>query len=121
LSAKNGILIVEFANQLRDRGVEFSQALIQAAEIRFRPILMTGLTTIAGAIPLVISSGAGSETRLVIGIVILSGVFAATIFTLFIVPVAYNLLARHTKSPGAVSNKLVREEEEQEKIESVKL
>jgi len=121
LSAKNGILIVEFANQLRDRGVEFSQALIQASEIRFRPILMTGLTTIAGAIPLVISSGAGSETRLVIGIVILSGVFAATIFTLFIVPVAYNLLARHTKSPGAVANKLVKEEAEQEKRENVKL
>lgn len=114
LSAKNGILIVEFANQLRDRGVEFSQALIQAAEIRFRPILMTGLTTIAGAIPLVTSSGAGSETRLVIGIVILSGVFAATIFTLFIVPVAYDLLARHTKSPGAMADKLVKEEEEME-------
>lgn len=121
LSAKNGILIVEFANQLRDRGVEFSQALIQAAEIRFRPILMTGLTTIAGAIPLVISSGAGSETRFVIGIVILSGVLAATIFTLFIVPVAYNLLARHTESPGAVADKLVNEEAEQEKTESVKL
>lgn len=121
LSAKNGILIVEFANQLRDRGIEFSQALIQAAEIRFRPILMTGLTTIAGAIPLVISSGAGSETRLVIGIVILSGVFAATIFTLFIVPVAYDLLARHTKSPGAMADKLVKEEAEQEKTENVKL
>jgi multidrug efflux pump len=116
LSAKNGILIVEFANQLRDRGVEFSQALIQAAEIRFRPILMTGLTTIAGAIPLVISSGAGSETRLVIGIVILSGVFAATIFTLFIVPVAYNLLARHTSSPRAVADKLVKEETEKVKL-----
>ena len=121
LSAKNGILIVEFANQLRDRGIEFSQALIQAAEIRFRPILMTGLTTIAGAIPLVVSSGAGSETRLVIGIVILSGVSAATIFTLFIVPVAYDLLARHTNSPGAVADKLVKEEAEQEKRENVKL
>lgn len=121
LSAKNGILIVEFANQLRDRGVEFSQALIQAAEIRFRPILMTGLTTIAGAIPLVISSGAGSETRLVIGIVILSGVSAATIFTLFIVPVAYDLLARHTNSPGAVADKLVKEEAEQVTRENVKL
>ncbi len=120
LSAKNGILIVEFANQLRDRGVEFSQALIEAAEIRFRPILMTGITTIAGAIPLVISSGAGSETRFVIGIVILSGVFAATIFTLFIVPVAYNLLARHTKSPGAVADKLLKEEAAQEKRENVK-
>jgi len=118
LSAKNGILIVEFANQLRDRGVEFSQALTEAAQIRFRPIIMTGITTIAGAIPLVISSGAGSETRFVIGIVILSGVFAATIFTLFIVPLAYNLLARHTKSPGAVSDKLVKEEQEQKKREN---
>ncbi len=121
LSAKNGILIVEFANQLRDRGVEFSQALIQAAEIRFRPILMTGLTTIAGAIPLIISSGAGSETRFVIGVVILNGVFAATIFTLFIVPVAYNLLARYTESPGAVADKLVKEEAELEMTKSVKL
>ena len=113
LSAKNGILIVEFANQLRDRGVEFSQALIEAARIRFRPILMTGITTMAGSIPLVISSGAGSETRFVIGIVILSGVFAATILTLFIVPVAYNLLARHTKSPGNVAEKLLKEEAKQ--------
>ena len=116
LSAKNGILIVEFANQLRDRGVAFSEALIQAAQIRFRPILMTGVTTVAGAIPLVISSGAGSETRFVIGVVILSGVFAATIFTLFIVPVAYNLLAKHTKSPGYVADKLAKEEAAQKKV-----
>ena len=100
LAAKNGILIVEFANQLRDQGMRFGRALIEAAKVRFRPIVMTGLTTIAGAVPLVIASGAGSETRVVIGIVVLAGVFAATFFTLFIVPVAYNLIARNTSSPG---------------------
>lgn len=109
LAAKNGILIVEFANQLRDEGMRFSRALLEASETRFRPIVMTGLTTIAGAIPLVLSSGAGAETRMVIGVVVLSGVLAATFFTLFIVPVAYSLIARKTTSPGAVAAKLEAE------------
>jgi multidrug efflux pump len=109
LAAKNGILIVEFANQLRDEGIEFSKALIEAAEVRFRPIVMTGLTTIAGSIPLILSSGAGAETRITIGIVVLAGVTAATLFTLFIVPVAYNLLARKTSSPNSVAEKLENE------------
>jgi len=111
LSAKNGILIVEFANQLRDRGEAFDRALIDASRVRFRPIVMTGLTTVAGAIPLILSHGAGSETRIVIGIVVLTGVLAATFFTLFVVPVAYSLLARHTGSPGDVAKRLERESE----------
>jgi multidrug efflux pump len=106
LAAKNGILIVEFANQLRDRGIEFDEALQQAAGARLRPILMTGLTTVAGSIPLVISSGAGAETRFVIGIVVMFGVIAATLFTLFVVPVAYSLIARNTGSPGDVARNL---------------
>ncbi len=106
LAAKNGILIVEFANQLRDEGLQFSKALVEACETRFRPILMTGLTTIAGTIPLIISSGAGAETRASIGIVVLWGVMAATLFTLFIVPAAYSLIARKTTSPNAVARKL---------------
>jgi len=109
LAAKNGILIVEFANQLRDEGIEFSKALVDACDIRFRPILMTGLTTIAGTIPLIISSGAGAETRTTIGIVVLWGVVAATLFTLFIVPVAYSLITRKTTSPNAVANRLEEE------------
>lgn len=109
LAAKNGILIVEFVNQLRDQGTEFSQAIIHASSIRFRPIVMTGLTTIAGSIPLVLSSGAGAETRSVIGVVVLAGVFAATFFTLFVVPVAYNLLAKHTGSPSDVARKIASE------------
>ncbi|NCT41460.1 MAG: efflux RND transporter permease subunit [Alphaproteobacteria bacterium] len=111
LAAKNGILIVEFANQLRDEGVRFSRALVQASEVRFRPILMTGLTTIAGTIPLILSSGAGAETRISIGIVVLFGVLAATIFTLFIVPAAYSLIARKTGSPKAVAERLENEME----------
>ena len=106
LAAKNGILIVEFANQLRDQGKEFREALLEAADVRLRPILMTGITTAAGSIPLLLSSGAGTETRIVIGTVILFGVLAATAFTLFVVPVAYDLLARNTGSPGEVKRRL---------------
>jgi len=106
LAAKNGILVVEFANQLRNKGMEFSKALLEACEVRFRPIIMTGLTTVAGAIPLVMANGAGSEVRSVIGIVILFGVFAATIFTLLIVPVAYSLIARHTTLGGQIAKQL---------------
>jgi multidrug efflux pump len=111
LAAKNGILIVEFVNQLRDQGKEFSEALIEAAQIRLRPIIMTGITTIAGSLPLILSSGAGSETRITIGIVILTGVAAATIFTIFVVPVAYDLLARKTGSPNDVRRKLEGEQQ----------
>ncbi len=109
LAAKNGILIVEFANQLRDQGQAFRAALLEAADVRLRPIVMTGITTAAGAIPLMLSSGAGAETRIVIGTVILAGVLAATLFTLFIVPVAYDLLARRTGSPGDVKRRLEAE------------
>ena len=109
LAAKNGILIVEFANQLRDAGREFHEALLEATEVRFRPIVMTGITTAAGSLPLLLSSGPGSETRAVMGTVILSGVLAATLFTLFIVPVAYDLLARHTGSPQRRQRRLEQE------------
>lgn len=106
LAAKNGILIVEFANQLRDRGIDFDTAIVQAAAQRLRPILMTGITTAAGAIPLVISQGAGAETRFVIGVVVLSGIILATIFTLMVIPVAYSLFARNSSSPEAVTRAL---------------
>jgi len=109
LSAKNGILIVEFANQLRDEGSNVRDALIEAADVRLRPIIMTGITTAAGAIPLIVSFGAGTETRFVIGIVILFGVIASTFFTVFVVPVAYDILAKYTRSPKAVSLQLEKE------------
>jgi multidrug efflux pump len=106
LTAKNGILIVEFCNQLRDEGMEFEHAIIEAATIRLRPILMTAITTAFGAVPLILSFGAGSETRTVIGIVVLTGIIASTIFTLIMVPVMYRLLARNTQSPLAMETEL---------------
>ena len=109
LAAKNGILIVEFANQLRDQGMPFDAAVEQAALSRLRAILMTGITTAAGSLPLILSSGAGAETRSVIGIVVLSGVIAATVLTLFVVPAAYRLLARRTGAPGDVKRRLLAE------------
>ncbi|MCG7561976.1 efflux RND transporter permease subunit [Pseudoalteromonas sp. McH1-42] len=109
LSAKNGILIVEFANQLRDKGVAFEQAIIDAAVQRLRPIIMTSLTTVMSAIPLVLASGPGSESRMVIGVVVFAGVSVATILTLFVIPCAYSMLARRTQSPQATSDKLLEQ------------
>lgn len=109
LAAKNGILIVEFANQLRDKGVNFDNAIVQAASQRLRPILMTGITTAAGAIPLVMASGAGAETRFVIGVVVLSGILLATLFTIFVIPSAYALFARNSGSPEAIAQQLDKE------------
>lgn len=100
LAAKNGILIVEFINQLRDEGRDFNSAVLDGSVRRLRPIVMTGLTTVMGSVPLVITSGAGAETRVVIGVVILFGVALSALFTLIIVPMGYQLLARGTKGPG---------------------
>jgi multidrug efflux pump len=112
LAAKNGILIVEFINQLRDQGMEFDEAVVRASAIRLRPIIMTGITTAAGSIPLILSSGAGSETRTAIGVVILTGVLAATFFTTIVVPVAYRILARRTGSVNDVARALAAEEKQ---------
>ena len=103
LAAKNGILIVEFTNQMRDAGREFDQAVVEAASMRLRPVLMTALTTVAGTMPLILATGPGAETRFVIGVEVFSGVLFATIFTLFVIPAAYGLLARRTSSPKAMS------------------
>jgi multidrug efflux pump len=109
LAAKNGILIVEFANQLRDAGAPFEEAILEASSKRLRPILMTGVTTVVGALPLVLSSGAGSEARAVIGVVVIAGVLVATSLTLVVIPCAYRLLARRTKSPQATTRELERQ------------
>jgi multidrug efflux pump len=103
LSAKNGVLIVEFANQLRDRGQDIREAVLDAAAVRFRPILMTSAATTFGALPLLLGTGAGWESRQPIGIVIVFGVAISALLTLFIVPALYVLFARKTSSPQAVS------------------
>jgi multidrug efflux pump len=106
LAAKNGILIVEFANQLRDQGRDIGTAIREASARRLRPILMTSIATAAGAVPLMIASGAGAAARQAIGVVVVFGVSIATIITLFLIPLLYSRLARFTGSPEAVSRKL---------------
>ncbi|MBT6412329.1 MAG: efflux RND transporter permease subunit [Betaproteobacteria bacterium] len=96
LITKNGILIVEFANQLRRAGQEKIEAVLEASTLRLRPILMTALATVLGALPLALSTGAGAEARRAIGWVIVGGVSIGTLLTLFIIPVAYSLIVRTT-------------------------
>lgn len=110
LAAKNGILIVEFANQLRDEGRSVAEAIGEASQVRLRPILMTAMATVVGAVPLIVAGGPGSASRAAIGIVIVSGVSFATLLTLFVVPVLYALVAPHTRSPEAVKRTLEQQE-----------
>ncbi|MEK7214749.1 MAG: efflux RND transporter permease subunit, partial [Chloroflexota bacterium] len=106
LSAKNGILIVEFANQLRDHGMEFRQALMTAARQRLRPIVMTSLTAVFGAVPLLLAFGAGAEVRYVLGVVIFYGVLLSSLLTLFVLPVLYLQFARTSNTPGKVAGRI---------------
>jgi multidrug efflux pump len=102
LAAKNGILIVEFANQLRDAGRSVREAIVESAGVRLRPILMTSISTMVGAIPLVAAGGPGSASRATIGVVVIFGVGFSTLLSLFVVPVFYALLAPYTRSPRAI-------------------
>ncbi|MGR4841878.1 efflux RND transporter permease subunit [Rhizobium sp. LARHSG275] len=95
--AKNGILIVEFANQQRDRGEDVRSSIEKACALRLRPVMMTMIATILGGVPLVFAHGAGAEARIALGWVIVGGLGFATLVTLFITPVAYLLLARFAK------------------------
>jgi multidrug efflux pump len=111
IAAKNGILIVEFANQLRDEGLSIREAVIESASLRLRPIIMTSISAAAGAIPLIVWGGAGGESRKTIGVTIFFGAIFATLVTLFVVPVFYNLLARFTKSPQHTARRIEAFEE----------
>ncbi|ESX91119.1 efflux RND transporter permease subunit [Mesorhizobium sp. LSHC412B00] len=110
--AKNGILIVEFANQLRDRGLGVRQAIEQASIIRLRPVMMTMICTILGGVPLVLAAGAGAEARIALGWVIVGGLGLATVSTLFLTPVAYLLLGRFVTPKAHEEARLKRELEE---------
>ena len=99
LAAKNGILIVEFANQRRDEGLPIREAILDAAATRLRPILMTSVAMVTGAMPLMLATGAGSASRSAIGVVVVFGVQLSTFLALFVVPAFYLLLAKYTKAP----------------------
>ena len=120
LAAKNGILIVDFANQLRDEGKSVRDAIVEAAAVRLRPILMTSIATIAGAVPLVASGGPGSASRSAIGVVVIFGVAFSTLLSLFVVPSFYALLAPYTRSPETLARRLESLEQQSPDITGVK-
>jgi multidrug efflux pump len=96
---KNGILIVEFANQKKAKGVELRQAVAEAATQRFRPILMTSLATVLGALPIALALGAGAKSRISMGIVVIGGLVFALVLTLFVIPALYTYISRMKKIP----------------------
>jgi hydrophobe/amphiphile efflux-1 (HAE1) family protein len=97
LVTKNGILIVEFTNQLREKGMNIKDALIEASTARLRPILMTSLATILGALPIAMALGAGSKSRMGMGIVIIGGLLLSMILTLFVIPAIYSYFVKEKK------------------------
>jgi HAE1 family hydrophobic/amphiphilic exporter-1/multidrug efflux pump len=109
LSAKNGILIVEFANQLRKEGKKFEVAIVEAATIRLRPILMTSLSTIFGVLPLILGTGPGAASRLTVGITIFGGMLFSTFFTLYVIPTIYSVIGRNEKNIDSVEVELNRQ------------
>ena len=94
LITKNGILVVEFANQLREKGMSVDEAIFESSLIRLRPVLMTTISTLLGAVPLVLSSGAGAESRYAMAVVVLGGITLSSLITLYLVPALYRLLER---------------------------
>ncbi len=109
LAAKNAILIIEFINQLREQGLGFLDAVIRGSSVRLRPVLMTAISTIFGSLPLLLAIGAGAESRVSIGVVIFFGVSFSTFISLYLVPLAYLLMAKNTKPRNAVELELERQ------------
>lgn len=108
LVTKNGILIVEFANQKKAQGLSVVEAVKEAASLRLRPILMTSLSTILGTLPIALALGAGSESRTSMGIAVIGGLIFSTVLTLFVIPAIYSYFSEKTKG---VSNVVVEEKE----------
>ncbi len=109
LAAKNGILIVEFANQLRTQGLQLKEAIIESCRVRLRPILMTSVATIIGVVPLIIATGPGAASRATVGIVIFMGMLFATLFTLYVIPVMYLIIGKNTGRMDAVEIELEKQ------------
>ncbi|MBL6689850.1 MAG: efflux RND transporter permease subunit [Pseudomonadales bacterium] len=118
LMAKNGILLVEFADQLRDRGYPLVEAITEGSKVRFRPVAMTLMSTVLGGLPLILGSGAGIEARESIGWVIFGGLGIAAIFTLFLTPALYLLIARFSKPRVHEEERMNRELAEAESLSS---
>jgi multidrug efflux pump len=119
LVSKNGILIVEFANELQRTGLSKVQAVREAALVRLRPVLMTSVATVAGHFPLTLVSGAGAAARNSIGITVVAGMALGTLFTLLVIPAIYVLIAKEHKGedPGAIAQDFAHRDEDSAKAQ----
>jgi multidrug efflux pump len=102
LVAKNGILIVEFANQRKAAGLSIREAIEEAAAVRFRPILMTALSTILGVLPIALALGAGAESRIPMGVAVIGGLLVGTVLALYVIPATYTFLTSEDAGPVLV-------------------
>jgi len=117
LIAKNGILIVEFANQRQSQGMGVMDAILDASAVRFRPILMTSISTILGILPIALALGAGAESRMSMGIAVVGGLLIGSVFTLYVIPAVYSYFASQKERIEIDEDKL----EEVESIETAAL
>jgi multidrug efflux pump subunit AcrB len=117
LVTKNGILIVEFANQKRRRGIPKMQAVIEAASARMRPIVMTSLAMSLGALPIAMSLGAAATSRIPLGVVIVGGILFSLVLTLFVIPAVYSYLS--SRKEKVTFEELVGEEKREEAVEVI--
>jgi len=111
LVTKNGILIVEFANQRQEQGMELMEAIKDAAAVRFRPILMTSMSTVLGILPIALAFGAGSESRVSMGIAVIFGLIIGSILTLYVIPAIYSYFASEKKLIEVDEERLRKAEE----------
>jgi HAE1 family hydrophobic/amphiphilic exporter-1 len=91
IAVNNGIVMVDYINQLKRKGIEIKEAILQACTVRLRPVLITALTTIMGMVPMAVSTSAGSEMRAPMAITVIGGLIATTFLTLFVIPIVYSL------------------------------
>lgn len=117
LMTKNAILLVEFMDQMRDEGKDVPEAIMAAVQIRLRPVVMTVLSTVLGSLPLVLSEGPGAEARAAIGWVVFGGLGLSTVFTLYLAPIGYSIIAPYTKSRGAAGKALEKQLEQAGDVE----
>jgi len=109
LMTKNAILLVEFMDQMRDEGMSVDDAVVEGVRVRLRPVVMTVLSTVLGSLPLILSSGPGAEARNAIGWVVFGGLGLSTIFTLYLAPLGYTLIAPHLKARSHAGNELEKQ------------
>jgi multidrug efflux pump len=114
LVTKNGILIVEFANQRQEAGLSIMEAIKDASVARFRPILMTSLSTILGILPIALALGAGAESRTSMGIAVIGGLIIGTLFTLYVIPAIYSYFSPVKNADDGVDMELIRQAEERQ-------